>query len=65
LTGTTLQSGVSFPIEPSPILERYLESSFWGTLQPHPLRIANFNREKLLSKPILVGSNLLYFFFIT
>jgi len=34
--GITLQSGVSFPISPVPIIPRYFNNSFYGTLTRHP-----------------------------
>jgi hypothetical protein len=45
-TGNTAQSGVSFPIDPSPIFAKYFSRTFGGTLHPQPFCSVKFVSKK-------------------
>jgi len=51
LLATTETSGVSVPISPRPIKDRYLNKVACGTLHPHPFISAKLVNENSLDSP--------------
>ena len=51
LLATTETSGVSVPISPRPIKDRYLNKVACGTLHPHPFISAKLVKENSFDSP--------------